>query len=90
MITNGSGRNGEAVLHVAYKDGVCGEKWGEIVKLPKDVMDQEIHRVLEYKFNRKIPKPPRTVYQLERKCIVREFSLKANCYNHYEKRSALN
>ena len=35
MITNGSGRNGEAVLHVAYKDGVCGEKWGEILKLPK-------------------------------------------------------
>ena len=29
-----------AVLHVAYKDGVCGEKWGEIIKLPKDVMDQ--------------------------------------------------
>ncbi|PFX27799.1 Achacin [Stylophora pistillata] len=59
----GRGRNGEAVLHVAYKDGVCGEKWGEILKLPKDVMDQEIHRALEYKFNRKIPKPLSTVYQ---------------------------
>ena len=63
FITSGSGRNGEAVLHVAYTDGVCGEKWGEILKSPKDVMDREIHRALEYKFNRKIPKPLSTVYQ---------------------------
>ena len=63
FITSGSGRNGEAVLHVAYTDGVCGEKLGEILKLPKDVMDREIHRALEYKFNRKIPKPLSTVYQ---------------------------
>lgn len=62
-VVSGRGRNGEAVLHVSYKDGVCGEKWGEILKLPKSVMDQEIHRALEYKFNRKIPLPLSTVYQ---------------------------
>ncbi|XP_078374120.1 achacin-like isoform X3 [Oculina patagonica] len=59
----GRGINGEAVLHVSYKDGLCGEKWGEILKLPKSVMDQEIHRALEYKFNRNIPQPLSTVYQ---------------------------
>ena len=62
-VSSGRGRNGEAVLHVSYTDGVCGEKWGEILKLPKQVMDKEIHRALEYKFNRKIPQPLSTVYQ---------------------------
>ena len=51
-------------------------------------MDQEIHRVLENKFNRKISEY--NVSVLERRCMVREFSLKANCYDHYKKRSALN
>ncbi|XP_068753462.1 LOW QUALITY PROTEIN: flavin-dependent L-tryptophan oxidase VioA-like [Montipora capricornis] len=60
---SGSGLNGEAVLHVSYNDGVCGEKWGEILKLPKTVVDQEIHRALEYKFQTKIPTPLSTVYQ---------------------------
>lgn len=60
---SGRGQNGEAVLHVSYKDGPCGEKWGEILKLPKHIMDKEIHRALEYKFNRKIPQPLSTVYQ---------------------------
>lgn len=47
---------------MSYKDGECGEKWGEILKLPKTIADEEIHRALEYKFNRKIPKPLGTVY----------------------------
>ena len=57
------GRNGEAVLHVAYKDGSCGEKWGDVLKLPKAMVDDEIHRALEYKFKRTIPGPISTVYQ---------------------------
>ena len=57
------GPNGEAVLHVAYKDGSCGEKWGDVLKLPKAMVDDEIHRALEYKFKRTIPRPISTVYQ---------------------------
>ena len=36
---------------------------GRNPQITKDVMDQETRRVLEYKVNRKIPKPPSTVYQ---------------------------
>lgn len=57
------GPNGEAVLHVAYKDGPCGDKWGAVLKLPKAMVDDEIHRALEYKFKRTIPRPISTVYQ---------------------------
>lgn len=61
--SSGRGPEDQAVLHVSYNDGECGDKWGDILKLPKAIMDQEIHRALEYKFNRTIPKPLSTVYQ---------------------------
>jgi len=63
LFFSGRGPNGEAVLHVSYNDGECGEKWGELLKLPKATVDREIHRALEYKFKRTIPQPLSTVYQ---------------------------
>ena len=65
LVRSGRGSRGEAVLHISYNDGACGEKWGEILKLPKAIVDQEIHRALEYKFQsfKPIPKPLSTIYQ---------------------------
>ena len=34
---------------------ISNNKWGEIIKLPKDVMDLEIHRVLETSLTEKSP-----------------------------------
>ena len=64
LIYSGRGPSGEAVLHLAYKDGECGEKWGQILNsVPKSMIDLEIHRALEYKFNMMIPEPLDTIYQ---------------------------
>ncbi|CAH3038248.1 unnamed protein product, partial [Porites lobata] len=61
---SGRGKNGEAVLHLAYKDGECGEKWGSILNsVSKSLVDQEVHRAIEYKFNMTVPKPLETVYK---------------------------
>ena len=61
---SGLGKNGEAVLHLSYKDGECARKWGVILNsVPKEMVDQEIHRALEYKFNMTVPKPLDTIYQ---------------------------
>jgi len=61
---SGRGKNGEAVLHLAYKDGECGAKWGQILNsVPKHMVDREVHRAVEYKFNMTVPEPLDTVYQ---------------------------
>ena len=52
------------MLHLAYKDGECGEKWGSILtSVSKSLVDQEVHRAIEYKFNMTVPKPLETVYK---------------------------
>ena len=61
---SGRGKNGEAVLHLAFSDGDCGAKWGEIVSsAPKEMVVQELHRALEYKFDMEIPKPLDMIYK---------------------------
>lgn len=49
----------------AVKDGQCDAKWGQILNLvPKEIIDQEILRALEYKFfNMTNPTPLDTIYQ---------------------------
>ena len=71
----GRGRNGEAVLHVVYKDGECGAKWGQALNSwPKEMADQEIHCALgEYMFNMTIPKSLDTIYQYWDKLAVIAF-----------------
>lgn len=49
---------------MSYADGECGEKWGEILRTStKEMVDKEMHRAIEYKFNMKVPEPLATIYQ---------------------------
>ena len=69
----GRGPNGEAVLQTIGNTGGCSDAWGNILKVSKHaidqelesaIIDQELERALEYKFQRKIPlKPLKTVYK---------------------------
>ena len=69
----GRGPNGVAVLQTIGNTGGCSDDWGNILKVSKDaidqelesaIIDQELERALEYKFQRKIPlKPLKTVYK---------------------------
>ena len=44
------------MLHLAYKDGECGEKRGSILdSVSKSMVDLEVHRAIEYKFNMTVP-----------------------------------
>lgn len=73
MPYRGRGPNGEAVLQTIGNTGGCSDDWGNILKVSKHaidqelesaIIDQELERALEYKFQRKIPlKPLKTVYK---------------------------
>ena len=68
----GRGPNGLAVLQTIGNTGGCSDDWGNLLKVSKHAIDQEVEsaidqeleRALEYKFQRKIPlKPLKTVYK---------------------------
>ncbi|XP_015755689.1 PREDICTED: uncharacterized protein LOC107335208 isoform X5 [Acropora digitifera] len=64
MPYRGRGPNGVAVLQTIGNSAGCSDDWGNILKVSKDAVDQELERALEYKFQRKIPlKPLKTVYK---------------------------
>ena len=53
-----------AVLKTIGNSGGCSDDWGNILKVSKDTIDEELERALEYKFQGKIPmKPLNTVYK---------------------------
>ena len=53
-----------AVLQTIGNSGGCSDDWGNIFKISKEVIDEELERALECKFRRKIPtKPLNTTYK---------------------------
>ncbi|XP_044166868.1 uncharacterized protein LOC114947034 isoform X3 [Acropora millepora] len=55
--------NGKGVLQTIANTGSCSDEWGYKLKLSKDIVDREVKRALEYKFQRKIPNALSTVYK---------------------------
>ncbi|XP_015780440.1 PREDICTED: uncharacterized protein LOC107358349 [Acropora digitifera] len=55
--------NGNGVLQTIANTGSCSDEWGSKLKFSKDVVDREMKRALEYKFQRKIPDALSTVYK---------------------------
>ena len=63
-ICRSTGPGGTAVLHTIANNGGCSDTWGNILKVSKDVVDKEMKRALEYKFQRNITEDPlATVYK---------------------------
>ena len=57
------GPNGEAILQAVYAKSHCAVKWGELLKISKEVTDREIHKALKRLFpGIDIPKPLETVH----------------------------
>ncbi|KAK2555026.1 Tryptophan 2-monooxygenase [Acropora cervicornis] len=64
MPYRGRGPNGVAVLQTIGNSAGCSDEWGNILKVSKHAVDQELERALKYKFQRKIPLTPlNTVYK---------------------------
>ena len=60
----GRGPNGVAVLQTIGNSAGCSDEWGNILKVSKHAVDQELERALKYKFQRKSPLTPlNTVYK---------------------------
>ena len=56
-------RNGIGVLQTIGNTGYCSDEWGSKLKISKDVVDREMKRALEYKFQRNISDALSTVYK---------------------------
>ena len=56
---------GKGVLQTIANKGYCSDEWGSKLKISvnNDVIDREMKRALEYKFQRKIPDALSTVYK---------------------------
>ena len=52
-----------SVLQTIANTGSCSDEWGSKLKLSKDVVDREMKRALEYKFQRNISDALSTVYK---------------------------
>ena len=55
--------NGTGVLQTIANTGSCSDEWGSKLKISKDVIDREMKRALEYKFQIDIPDALSTVYK---------------------------
>jgi len=55
--------NGYWVLQTMANTGTCSDEWGSKLKISKDVIDKEMKRALEYKFQRNISDASSTVYK---------------------------
>ena len=57
--------NSKGVLQTIANEGSCSDEWGSKLKISvnNDVIDREMKRALEYKFQRKIPDALSTVYK---------------------------
>ncbi|XP_067016631.1 L-amino-acid oxidase-like [Acropora muricata] len=56
-------KNGNGVLQTIANTGSCSDMWGSKLKISKDVVDREMKRALEYKFQRNIPDALSTFYK---------------------------
>ena len=50
-------------MHTLYTDGNCARKWRDIATLGKRQLDEEVHRAMEYKYNKSLSRPDETVYK---------------------------
>ncbi|XP_044172031.1 uncharacterized protein LOC114947015 [Acropora millepora] len=55
--------NGNGTLQTIANTGSCSDEWGSKLKISTDVIDREMKRALEYKFQRNIPDALSTVYK---------------------------